>query len=127
MSNGRGAAARFAERRRLEDEAPRLREIAPTLVGLRMDFREGRDDATSADVSHTRRVMVAVAPALFLLPCGNAACRDGGHDLTHDIVRGLRDKKTEILGQDTCYGQTGTAECGRILRFTAHAEYEATP
>src|SRR5436305_14536408 len=113
---GRDAAARFAERRRMEDEAPRLREIAPTLTSLKIDVAEGRAESTTAEISHTRRVVVDVAPALFILPCGDASCKEGGHDITNELVRALREGKTEIEGEDTCFGRTGTADCGRILR-----------
>jgi hypothetical protein len=123
-TNGRDAAARFAERRRLEDEAPRLRTIAPKLKGCRIEISEGRSDSTTAEIKHVRRVVVDVAPALFMLPCGDPACRDGGHDITNELLRGLRESKTEIEGSDTCFGHTGTAECGRILRFVASCEYE---
>ena len=125
--NGRDAAARFAERRRIEDEAPRLRDVVPRLTKLRIEIAEGREHATTAEISHKRVVVVAVAPSLFVFPCGDASCKDGGHDVTHEIVRGLRDGKTEIRGEDTCYGHTGTADCGRVLRYVAYAEYEAAP
>jgi hypothetical protein len=125
--NGRDAAARFAERRRLEDEAPRLRDVVPKLTVLRIEIAEGREESTTAEVAHTRRVVVAVAPALFLIPCGDASCRDGGHDVTNELLRGLREGKAEIRGQDTCYGHMGTATCGRVLRYAAFAEYTSSP
>jgi len=121
--NGRDAAARFAERRRLEDEAQRLRDVAPKLTSLRIEVAEGREGSTTAEISHTKRVVVEVAPALFWFQCGDASCRDGGHDVTNELVRGLREGKAEIHGQDTCFGHTGNADCGRVLRFTAYAEY----
>ncbi|HEY8075390.1 MAG TPA: hypothetical protein VIF62_14800, partial [Labilithrix sp.] len=100
--NGRDAAARFAERRRLEAEAPRLQTVAPQLTALRIDIAEGREKATTAEISHTRRIVVAVAPALFWFPCGDASCKDGGHDVTNELLHGLRANKTEIHGEDTC-------------------------
>lgn len=122
---GREAAARFAERRRLEDEAPRLRDVVPTLEACRIEIAEGRKEATTAEIAHTRRVVVAVAPALFMFPCGDQSCRDGGHDVTHELVRALREGKTEITGEDTCFGHVGTADCGRVLRYKAFAEYRS--
>lgn len=128
MKRGRGgeAAARFAERRRAEDEAPRLRDVVANLAGCRIEISDSRPDSTSADMTHTRRVVVDVAPALFVLPCGDAACKEGGHDITHDLMRGFREGKAEIRGEDTCYGHTGTATCGRILRFVAFADYRTS-
>jgi len=123
VNRGREAAERFAERRRREDEAPRLREVVPRLVVCKIDFEEGREGSVTPEVSHTRRVVVDVAPALFLVPCGNPACRDGGHDITQSMLRGLRDGMQEIRGEDACYGSTGTANCGRVLKFKATAEY----
>jgi hypothetical protein len=122
--NRRGEAAeRFAARRRQEDEAPRLRDVVPRLTACRVEFEERRGGVTTADVSHTRRIVVERAPALLIIPCGDASCRDGGHDISSDFLRGLREGRTVIHGEDTCYGQVGTADCGRILKFTAFAEY----
>jgi hypothetical protein len=118
------AAERFAERRRLEDAAPRLHEAVPDLTACKIDIEEWRSTATSADVSHTRRVVVDHAPALFVIPCGDSACRDGGYDVTSQLMRGLREGRREVLGDDTCHGSVGTTTCGRILKFTAHAEYK---
>lgn len=118
------AAERFAERRRQEDAAPRLREVAPDLTGLKIDIEEWRSSGQTADISHTRRVVVDHAPALFVIPCGDSACRDGGHDITSQVLRGLREGRGRIEGDDTCHGGVGTATCGRILKFTASAEYK---
>lgn len=120
---GRDAAARFAERRRVEDEAPRLKALVPNLTGCRIEFAESRAGSTSADVVHARPVVVDVAPAHFFVPCADSSCRDGGHDITSELVRGLQRELTEIRGEDTCYGHVGTADCGRVLRYRAFAEY----
>lgn len=124
MMNRRGEAAeRFAERRRREDEAPRLRDVIPDLLDCRIDIAEGRGDATSVDVSHTRRLVVARAPALFVIPCSDPSCRNGGHDVTFELLRGLRERRVEVRGEDACNGDVGAVHCGRVLRFTAHAQY----
>jgi hypothetical protein len=117
------AAERFAERRRNEDEAPRLRDVVPTLATCRIEIAECRGGATTADVSHTRHIIVDRAPALLLIPCTDTACKDGGHDITTTLLRGLQEGELEIRGDDTCYGQVGTADCGRLLRFVARATY----
>ena len=126
MNRSREAAERFAERRRREDAAPRLRNVAPDLVSCRLVLEDRREGAVTAEVAYTRRIVVEHAPALFVIPCGDPACRDGGHDLTVPILRGLREHRAEIKGEDTCYGYTGytgSSPCGRILHFTAFAEY----
>ena len=71
------AAERFAERRRREQDAPRLVDQVPGLLSLEISIDE-RSGATG--VKHTRRVVVDQAPALFLLPCGDSRCADGEHD-----------------------------------------------
>lgn len=126
MMNRRGEAAeRFAERRRREDEAPRLLDVVPDLVACRIDMAQGRADATTAEVAHTRHLVVARAPALLVVPCSDPACRDGGHDISSALLRGLRDHQRDINGEDTCHGDVGTVNCGRILRFTALAQYRS--
>ena len=124
MMNRRGEAAeRFAERRRREDDAPRLRDVIPDLVACRIDIAQRRADVTSVDVSHTRHLVVARAPAMLVIPCADPSCRDGGHDISSALMRGLRDRRLEIRGEDSCDGDIGTAHCGRVLAFTARAEY----
>ena len=124
MNRSREAAERFADRRRREDEAPRLRELVPRLTSCKIEIDERRDGMIGAEVKHTRRIVVEHAPALFLVACGNSACVDGGHDITGPILRGLREGQTEIEGEDVCHGHTGSSACGRIVRFTAHCEYD---
>jgi hypothetical protein len=122
--NRRGEAAeRFAERRRREDEAPRLLNVVPDLIACRIEIMERRADVTSVEVSHTRHLVVARAPALLLVPCSDPSCRDGGHDISAALLRGLRERRVEIRGEESCNGNVGTAHCGRILTFTAVAQY----
>ena len=118
------AARRFAERRRREDEAPRLHAEVPALVTLDLTFAERKGDATG-ETSHVRRVVVASAPALFEITCGDASCLDGGHDLTHMIMRALRDRRTAFDGEDVCHGNVGAATCARVLRYTGAANYRS--
>ena len=117
------AAARFAERRRQEDEAPRLSTEAPTLDTLKMEIEERTAGSVVAAPIHIRHIIVGRAPALFFIPCGDPRCRDGGHDVTHGVMRALRSRETRFEGQDTCGGSLGSGQCGRELRFVAHATY----
>jgi hypothetical protein len=115
------AAQRYAERLQREQEAPRLRDRIPALATLRLEISDGRN-LTSAESKHTRIIVVDTAPALFSLMCGDHACRDGGHDVTNAVLDGLRAGATRFEVQDACYGNVGTAECGR----TMHVEITAT-
>ncbi len=121
--NGGEAAQRFAERRRREDEAPRLRDELPNLLDLRLEIEERRAGGHTADSKHIRRVVVDSAPALFVLACSDPRCKNGGHDVTHTMMRSLSAGLREFEGEDVCRGELGSAECGRILRFIAHPTY----
>jgi hypothetical protein len=122
--NRRGEATeRFNERRRKEDEAPRLRDVAPDLVSCRIEIAERRPGVTSTDVTHTRHVIVAHAPALLVIPCSDPNCKEGGHDVTTILLRGFREHSTAIRGEHTCDGDIKTVHCGRVLTFTATAVY----
>jgi hypothetical protein len=114
-------AQRFAERRRREDDAPRLRDQVPTLDTLRLDIedRSGVADGTK----HTRRVVVGRAPALFLVPCSDSRCSGDEHDLTTVVMRALRAGETAFSGGDECRGSVGDSPCPHALRFTASATY----
>jgi hypothetical protein len=119
------AAKRFAERRQREDEAPRLAEAFPKLESLGIKVLEGNPGMSNPEGSHTRRVVVATAPALFVLPCGDSQCRDGGHELTDQLLSALRSNKLQFDGEDSCRGVIGTAECRRVLRYVAVASYRS--
>ena len=119
------ATERMNERRRREDEAPRLSTVVPELESLRLELAEKRGDVAIPEATHIKRVVVEHAPALFLIPCGESACRDGGHDITRAVLRGLQTRMEVYEGDDPCSGQTGSAPCGRSLVFTAYATYKA--
>ena len=114
------AAERFAERRVREDEAPRLSAQAPDLADLRLAIAER---AGTGVTKHVRRVLVDRAPALFLVPCGDPRCVDGGHDLTNAVMRALRGRETAFDGDDACSGSLGPSACQRVLHFDATASY----
>jgi hypothetical protein len=116
------AFQRFAERRRREDDAPRLQAEVPDLATLDLEVTDEGSE-TAAALKHTRRVVVASAPALFEIPCSDPACVDGGHDLTSTIMRALRSHAAPFEGEDTCHGSVRTTVCGRVLRFSAVATY----
>lgn len=121
---GRAAAERMTERRRREDEAPRLAVAAPELATLKLEMNETRNGVGIPDAAHIKRVVVEHAPALFLMPCGESSCREGEHDITRAVLRGIEQKMTTYEGDDPCSGQTGSAPCTRTLTFTAHATYK---
>lgn len=126
--HGRGklseAAMRSAERRRREDEAPRLKDRIPKLESLRLEINERRPEATSADVQHVKRVQVEHAPALFELTCCDRACKDGGHDITRPILQELERGATRFEGEDVCHGALGSAPCARVLSWVGIATYK---
>jgi hypothetical protein len=114
------AAQRSSERKEREDAAPRLRDSVPQLLSLRVDMVEQMGTSTN---SHRKHVVIASAPALFVIPCGDKSCNDGGHDITADIVRGLRLQKTQVSGEHACEGQVGSASCSRKLQYQTCAVF----
>lgn len=117
------ASQRAADRRQREDEAPRLAAEVPDLLSLKLHVGERAGGAPVAEPGHVRRIVVEHAPALFLLPCGDSRCTDGGHDITYAVMRALREHRTTFSGEDHCTGAIGSASCGRTLHFEAEAEY----
>ncbi len=117
------AAERFNERRLREDNAKRLAAEIPDLLTLRMDIEERTGSAGIVEPPHIRRIVVASAPALFVLPCGDTRCRDGGHDVTDMMMRALHAKNVSFEGSDSCNGNIGSAPCNRVLQFKATATY----
>jgi len=117
------AAQRYAERRRREDEAPRLREAVPALATLRLEVDERRGVANSGDPKHVRLVVVDSAAALFSLPCGDHSCRDGGHEMTDAVLRALQAGTARVELEDPCHGTIGTAPCGLVMHVLVTATY----
>jgi hypothetical protein len=117
------AAQRASERRRREDEAQRLKAEVPRLETLRLEIEERRMGGVVAEASHIKRVVVETAPALFVLPCLDRECKDGGHDVTDAILRSLRSGATRFEGDHVCGGRLGAADCGRLLRYVGIATY----
>jgi hypothetical protein len=117
------AALRFAERRRREDAAPRLREVVPALATLRLEIDERCGADGTGDPKHVRHVVVESAPAMFNVPCGDHTCRDGGHDMTDAVLRALQmgDARFEI--EDTCPGTLATGRCGGVMNLVVRATY----
>jgi hypothetical protein len=118
------AALRYAERKRREDEAPRLLAEVPSLRELKLEIEERSGGSLVAEPVHVRRIVVEHAPALFLIPCGDSRCRDGGHDVTHAILRALRAKDPRFEGQDVCSGSQGSGQCARVMHYVGIATYE---
>ncbi|MGD0528117.1 MAG: hypothetical protein ABSE49_23490 [Polyangiaceae bacterium] len=114
-------ALRFAERRKREDEAPRLHDQVPGLTSLRLEIE---DRVGVGGATHTRQVLIDRAPALFLIQCGDPRCIDGEHDLTTGVMRALRYRETSFNGEDECRGSVGSSACSRVLHYSAKAVYD---
>jgi len=112
------------ERRKRQDEAPRLKNEVPSLVELRIELSAVQSDSTISASGHIKLIPVDSAPAMFEIPCTNSDCKDGGHDLTGDLIRGLKAGRPIISGDDPCRGSIGSAECRRTLHYVARAKYK---
>lgn len=117
------AAQRAAARRQAEDDAPRLLAEIPQLESLNIDVEEHLPSGTVAS-NHVRRVVVDRAPALFVMPCNDRSCKEGGHDLTRAFLAELRRGKTTFEGSHACEGQVGSSNCSLTLKYVAHATYK---
>ena len=114
---------RFLKRRRRENVAPRLLALFPGLRALRIRLSEHRLDGSPVGRPYTRLIVVASAPALFVFPCQDSACVDGGHDVTAAIFAALRRGQADFVGEDRCRGYPGSEACLRVLRYAAVAVY----
>jgi len=111
------------QRWRQADDSPRLSSEVPRLETLRIAVTEWRADNEINGSNFVRIYPVPAAPALFLLPCGDQACHDGGHDITREVMQALRAGLTSFEGKDPCYGSQGTGQCTRVLAYKATATY----
>jgi len=114
------ASERFAQRRAREEAAPRLKERVPTLSTLTLEVEESAD---SVYTKHTRIIVVDRAPALFVIPCGDASCVGGGYEITDTVMSNLRSHTEHFDADDHCMGTIGSAPCRRVLHVHATATY----
>ena len=117
------AVERRRARRAREDQSARLRNEVPDLQQLQLAVTAFRGQAQIAEARHVRRFVVEQAPALFVLPCTDSSCQDGGHDVTTAILRALRAHLERFEGENACNGRVGTAECARVLHYVGTATY----
>jgi hypothetical protein len=110
-------AQHVVERRRREDEAPRLLAEVPSLTRLSLAVQERAENGSGLGGGHIRRVVVEHAAALFEVPCSAGGCDGGVHDLTSGVMRELR-RGTARFEDDT-----GCDRCGCVLHHLASAEY----
>ena len=125
MANARRnteAAQRMAARRQREEESPRLRAEIPRLQSLKLEIDEKRGEVL-AGAAHVRHIVVDHAPALFVLHCSDRDCKDGGHDVTREVMAALRRGETTFEGSHVCDGRVGPRECGAMLRYVGSAVY----
>jgi hypothetical protein len=108
------------DRRQREDSAPRLMATVPQLVSLSIRIDER---SMISCPKYVRRIVVKSAPALFILPCGNQNCSDGGHDITDDVLAGLRHQRRTFGGSHSCTGWIGSSRCERTMWFECEADY----
>lgn len=120
-TKARAAAQRSKERRLAEDDAPRLAAAFPWLRSARIEITE---QVPNGITRYTKHIVVARSPALFIIPCGDALCQDGGHDITAVIMDAFRKRLASAEGESSCVGTTGTAQCGRSIQFVLTAECE---
>jgi len=116
-------AARL-ERWKREDEAARLSAAAPALVRLRLELSESSNGRKVLDSARIVHIVVPRAAALFEVPCSDARCKDGGYDLTRDILHNVLQRRRTFIGQNDCGGYLGASPCSRVLTFVVHAEFD---
>lgn len=112
-----------AEQRRREDAAPRLCDEVASLKTLRIHFEDKRDKGQVLAMSYAKPIVVQSAPATFEIRCMEPRC-DGRHDLTRDVLRGLREGRATFAGRSECQGMIGEAlGCDHVLAYTCEATY----
>lgn len=118
---------RLTLRYKREAAAGKLLEKLPNLTSLSLAINEVRPDGRTSDAPYIRRVVVEHAAALFEVPCSFSDCKDGGYDITREILDGLASRKANFDGERACRGRCGASKCTRVLRYVATATYRPRP
>lgn len=114
------AALAATTRRQREDDAPRLAAVVPDLTALAIKVDE---KSIISAPRYVRRIVVDRAPAVFLIPCSDPNCGEGGHDISSEVMAALRGKKHRFNGSHLCTGWVGSKHCERTIWFEVEAEY----
>ena len=119
------AAERARQRQQTEDDAPRLSTEVPNLKSLKLTYSYKRGEARIGESTHSRLVVVERAPALFVVPCSDRDCKDGGHDITSRVMQALKSGRATFEGDDPCHGALGSAgvRCSSVLSYGGEAVY----
>ena len=123
MRRNADAMRRAQARRQREAEADRLTDIVPELIKLQLVIHETRPKDAASAVTHKRYVMVARAPALFVISCSDNRCDDGGHDVTSEVLEHLSNGERTFEGEHHCEGVKKLGPCNYDMRFVAEATY----
>jgi hypothetical protein len=129
LSHRRTAEERAERRSRREERevsAGKLLARAPDLVALDIAMHESRP-GSCYDNHFIRRVVIAHASALFEVACSYADCKDGGYDLTREVLSALARRQPRFEGEQACRGRCNVIDCTRVLRYVATASYRAAP
>lgn len=119
----RNRSANRPERWIREDESPRLADKAPGLAALKLELYEESGERRVLDSARIQHVIVPRAAAHFEVSCGDQGCRDGGFDITGEVLRALRRRSSNFSGETGCYGSVGDRSCERVLKFRGVAEW----
>jgi len=114
------AGQRSLERRKREDETPRLAALIPDLAGLQISVTE---HSAAGSSKHLKHFVVERAPSLFVIVCGDERCQEGGHDITTEVMQALRSRRATQTGDHECSGTTGSAPCTRRIDYEITAKY----
>jgi hypothetical protein len=81
------------------------------------------ENSSNGSTKYVKHVVVARSPVLFIIPCGDPACQDGGHDITSEVMHAFRRQLVSAEGESACGGTTGSVPCRHNIQFTLSAEY----
>ena len=123
MSRWSDSSRARTERWKREDDSPRLKDVIPSITRLRIELTEYADNRSVTDSQRVQHYVVERAAAHFEIPCSDARCEDGGHDLTSVVMSALRASRHTFEDEDPCRGYVGEHACGRTLKFTGYVEF----
>jgi hypothetical protein len=110
------------QRRQREDDAPRLTDVVSGLAALSIRIDE---KSVITAPKYVRRFVVNSAPAVFIVPCSDQNCGEGGHDITTEVVGALRSHRRNFSGTHVCSGWIGSDRCTRTIWYEVEAEFAA--
>lgn len=117
-----------AQQRQQMSAAATLADKFPSVHSLSMELGQYDGNGMTRISQMKQTVNLERASSVMRIDCGNTDCVRGDFDLTGDLTRAVRGRRSSLSGELCCQGWRNKevinkVRCGRVLRYKLTLEY----